>query len=136
MSNNDSQVTTLDDMPGTNQTVAVPAKPVAKPAIKVVAKPAVKVEVSPDADELAEVVAEVEQFFNAIIHPTGDEAGQDIVEIGVNGHLTRIPRGVPSRISHAVLHVLQNAVTDTYKVVGNDVVKRSVPRYPFSATPA
>ena len=71
-----------------------------------------------------------------IIHPTGDEAGQDIVELGVNGHLTRIPRGVPSRISHAVLHVLQNAVTDTYKVVGNDVVKRSVPRYPFSATPA
>ena len=109
----ESQVTTLDD-----------AAPVA------VNKP------SKVKSVVAATAESGEQFFNVTIHPTGDEAGSDIVEISINGYLSRLPRGVPCKVSAAVLHVLENAVVTHYKVNGDQVIERNVQRFPFSATPA
>lgn len=125
----DSQVTTLDD-----PVAAAPAAPASTKA-KATTKAAAPAAVAEPAADGAEV-EEVEKFYNVTIHPTGDESGSDVVEVGVNGYLTRLPRGVPCRVSAAVLHVLENAVVTSYKVNGDQVTERHVPRFPFSATAA
>jgi hypothetical protein len=107
----DSQVTTLEEAPALATTKTTKAK-VAKPS------------------------AEGAKFFNVLIHPTGDETSSSVVEVSVEGFLTRIPRGVSCRVSESILHVLQNAVVTTYKKMGDDVQEFNTPRFPFSATPA
>jgi hypothetical protein len=110
----DSQVTTLDDAPA----VVVPTKP-AKGS-KAAAAPA-----TTDGE-----------FFMVTVHATGDDVGSNAVEMGVNGYLYQIPRGVPCRVPKAVVEGLTNAVITTYKVVGADVVERDIQRFPFTAVPA
>lgn len=123
----DSKVTTLDDAP-----VVTAAAPVA-PKNKATHKAAPADVASDEADEDTPLD---ETFYNVTIHETGDQGGTDIVEVGVNGYLTRIPRGVPCRVSGAVLHVLQNAVTTSSIRNGDKVIERNIPRFPFTATPA
>jgi hypothetical protein len=109
----DSQVTTLDEAPAV-------ISPKVKAKAVVVSKP--------DADG--------KNYFNVLIHQTGDDSQSNIVEVSVDGYLTRIPRGIPCRISETVLHVLQNAVVTSYKKIGDDVTEVNIPRFPFSVSPA
>ncbi len=116
MANPDSQVTTLDEAPPVITSKLTKAKSM---AMEVTAE-------TPLTDDMVTVT----------IHPTGDESGNDIVDIGINGYLTRIPRGVPVRVSKDVAHVLENAVITTFKVNGDQVIERSTPRFPFSMVSA
>lgn len=120
MSSPESQVTTLDEAPAPVSSTKAAVK--GKGAII----PAVQVEDGKEAPKM----------FNVTVHATGDDAGNDAVDIQPNGRLYRLPRGVPCLVPHEVLHILENAVTTTYKVVGADVIERHIPRFPFSATPA
>lgn len=106
----DSQVTTLEEAPA----VVIP-----KAKAKAVAK----------------VAEDGKKYYEVIVHQTGDDSQSPVVDIQIDGFLTRIPRGVPCRVSEEVLHVLQNAVVTTYKKVGDEVQEVNIPRFPFSATP-
>ena len=108
----DSQVTTLDEAPAVVAPKAVPKAKAAKAA------------------------EDGKKYFDVLIHPTGDDSQSPVVDVQIDGYLTRIPRGVSCRVSEEVLHVLQNAVVTTYKKVGNEVQEVNIPRFPFSATPA
>jgi len=119
MANSDSQVTTLDEAP-----VVLTAKLSKAKAISESVSAAISL---PDPKD---------GFVILTIHPTGDESGNEIVDIGVNGYLTRIPRGIPVRVSKDVAHVLQNAVITTFKVNGDQVIQRNTPRFPFSMVSA
>lgn len=134
MSSNDSQVTTLDDAPAI---ASAPVKTTAKPlTAKAPAKaaPAADAPDTPDADSDA---AEPEiKMFNVTVHATNDASGNEVVDIQPNGRLYRLPRGVPCLVPEEVLHILENAVTTSYAVVGAAIVERNIPRFPFSATPA
>lgn len=121
MSNTDSQVTTLDDAPSAASASVKNPKTAAK---TVTAKAA-------DGDSVA-----VGPMFSVTVHATGDDTGNDIVEVQPNGRLYRLPRGVPCIVPLAVLHILENAIVTKYLQVGADVVERSIPRFPFTATPA
>lgn len=125
----DSQVTTLDDAPAT---AGAPIK-TAKTLTGKAAAPKTESAVSADAS-----TPEVEsvQMFNVTVHATGDDTGNDVVEVQPNGRLYRLPRGVPCRVPAEVLHILENAVVTKYKVVGAEVVESNIPRFPFTATPA
>ncbi len=107
----DSQVTTLDEVPAVVAPKAVPKAKAAKAA------------------------EDGKKYFEVLIHPTGDDSQSPVVDVQIDGYLTRIPRGVPCRVSEEVLHVLQNAVVTTYKKVGDAVTEVNIPRFPFSATP-
>ncbi|CDS48915.1 hypothetical protein [Polaromonas sp. CG9_12] len=119
--NADSQVTTLDDAPPV--VTAAPA-----PKVAAAAKAAPPSAAAADAAPVA--------MFTVTVHATGDDNGNDVVEIQPNGKLYRLPRGVPCLVPHEVLHILQNAVYTTYRNEGAAVIQRDIPRYPFSAVPA
>lgn len=106
----DSQVTTLEDTP------------VVQP------KPTKAKQAKPSDDG--------KKYYDVLIHMTGDDSQSPVVDIQIDGYLTRIPRGVNCRVSEEVLHVLQNAVVTTYKKVGDDVQEVNIPRFPYTATPA
>lgn len=113
MANPDSQVTTLDEAPPVmTSKVLTKAKAMAEPIV--------------------DATSPGEEFFMVTVHPTGDELGAEVVDVGVNGYLTRIPRGVPVRVNKSVLHVLQNAILTTFKINGDQVIERNTPRFPFS----
>lgn len=117
MSATESKVTTLDDE-------NTPAPVVGKAAK---GKAAAAPEGAP---------AEGETMFNVTVHATDGDAGSAAVDMCINGFLYQLPRGVPCRVPQSVVHGLENAVTTTYKVNGNDVTERNIPRFPFSAVPA
>ena len=124
--NSDSQVTTLDDAPP-----VVLAAPAPKVVPTAAAKPAAPNAAAKDAAD-----PEATAMFNITIHATGDDNGNDIVDIQPNGKLYRLPRGVPCLVPAEVLHILENAIYTTHKIVGDAVIERQIPRYPFTATPA
>lgn len=69
------------------------------------------------------------------IHPSGDDAGEEAVPVGVNGVVYQIPRGEPFEVPEEVVHALQNAVVTTYKTDGNGKAKEtSMPRYAISVS--
>lgn len=117
----ESQITTLDN----TEAVEVAASKTTKTKTKDVAKVV-------DATGTEDIT----KYFNVTVHPTGDDSGSDVVDISVNGYLTRLPRGVPCKVSEAVLHVLENAIVTSYRSNGDSVVARDIQRFPFSATPA
>lgn len=118
----DSQVTTLDDAP---QSADAGTQSHAHAAL-LAALP------TPPLDADGQSVA----MFNITVHATGDDAGNDIVEVQPNGKLYRLPRGVPCLVPEEVLHILQNAVVTKYSVVGAEIIERNIPRFPFTAVPA
>lgn len=119
----DSNVTTLDEQ-----------APVATvPAATTVA--ATKGKKAREQTINTELTAENEQLYMVTVHATGDDGGENAVDVCVNGYLYQLPRGVPCKVPHAVLHGLENAIVTTYKVNGNEIIERSVPRFPFSAVP-
>lgn len=132
MSSNKSQVTTLDDAPAT---ASAPVKTTAQALTGSAASEKVA-PAAPVGDEADAPKTEAAQMFNITIHATGDDAGNDIVEVQPNGRLYRLPRGVPCLVPAAVLHILENAVVSKYIVVGAGLVERSVPRFPFTAIAA
>jgi hypothetical protein len=117
----DSNVTTLDDQPPVITAPAVTTKQVKKTKEQLINTDLT------DANP---------QLYMITVHATGDDGGENAVEVCVNGYLYQLPRGVPCKVPHAVLEGLQNAIITTYKVNGNEIIERSVPRFPFSATPA
>lgn len=132
MSSNDSQVTTLDDAPAiASAPVKTTTKTLTGKAAAAKVEPAVSADDDADVPEVATA-----QMFNVTVHATGDDAGNDIVEVQPNGRLYRLPRGVPCLVPAAVLHILENAVVTKYKVVGAEVVESNIPRFPFTAIPA
>lgn len=122
----DSQVTTLDDAPPTTLKHTKAAAAAAAAAPKAAA----------DAATAASTDTAAVPMFHVTIHATGDDAGNDIVDLQPNGRLYRLPRGVPCLVPAEVLHILENAVVTKYIAVGADVVERSTPRFPFTAVPA
>ncbi len=108
----DSQVTTLEEAPAFGVPKAMAKAKANKPA------------------------EDGKKYFDLLIHQTGDETQSNVVEVSVEGFLTRIPRGITCRVSESVLHVLQNAVVTSYKKMGDEVMEVNIPRFPFSATPA
>jgi hypothetical protein len=126
MTTPDSQVTTLDDSAPVVMAAPKPAKP-AKP------QPAQAV---PDEAVPDEPAVDAVKMFHVTIHATGDDAGNDAVDIQPNGRLYRLPRGVSCLVPETVLNILKDAVVTTYKGVGDAVVEHQIPRFPFTATPA
>lgn len=58
------------------------------------------------------------------------------VDLGVNGHLIRVKRGVEVILDEAYVHVLQNSVVDTVREDENSVRHgHQFQRYPFTAMP-
>ena len=122
----DSQVTTLDDAPESTGTGAGAGNLSQIQASLLNALPAPSL--AADGQSVA--------MFNITVHASGDDAGNDIVEIQPNGKLYRLPRGVPCLVPEEVLHILQNAVVTKYSVVGAEIIERNIPRFPFTAMPA
>lgn len=122
MSSTDSKVTTLDDE-------QAPA-PVAAPVVK--AKKAAPAPVVAEAD--ANPAAEA--MYMVTVHATDGDAGNNAVDLCVNGYLYQLPRGVPCKVPESVLEGLRNAVTTKIKQVGSDIVEQNIPRFPYSAVPA
>ena len=67
------------------------------------------------------------------IHSTETEGGNDAVNVGLNGFMYQIPRGVACNVPEEVLQILSNAKTTTYKT-GADLkpVERTQNRFAFS----
>lgn len=122
MSSKESQVTTLDD-----ESTPTP----------VVAPKVVKAKSSASVDSAAQdAVPSGEAMFMVTVHATDGDAGNNAVDLCVNGYLYQLPRGVPCKVPEAVLEGLRNAVTTKHKVVGDSVITQNIPRFPYSAVPA
>lgn len=68
------------------------------------------------------------------VHASSDETGQNAVEVGVNGVVYQIPRGVPCAVPDEVIHVLENAKISVYKTVDGVTQEHLIPRFAFSVT--
>lgn len=68
------------------------------------------------------------------IHPTDTDGGGDAVNVGLNGFMFQIPRGLPVSVPEEVLEIIKNAKTTTYKAGSNgQAVERTVQRFAFTA---
>lgn len=70
------------------------------------------------------------------IHKTDGDTGSDNVPVSVNGKTWLIKRGVEVEVPAFVVEVLRNAVRDVYDFDErhNEIHRREVPAYPFSAS--
>ena len=112
------QISSIDDTPST------PAATAKKPSARGSASVAVT-----DAAESNEPKRRM-----LTIHASGDEAGQNAVEVGVNGVVYQIPRGVPCAVPDEVIGVLENAQISIYKTIDGETKEHLVPRFAFTVT--
>jgi hypothetical protein len=118
----DSNVTTLDDQA---PVATAPVVSVTTKQVKKTKEPLIN----------SELTDENPQLYMVTVHATGDDGGENAVDVCINGYLYQLPRGVPCKVPHAVLHGLENAIVTTYKVNGNEIIEKNTPRFPFSAVP-
>lgn len=130
MSSTESKITTLDDEQAPAPVVA-PVVKAKKAAPAPVVAPVADGDAAPDDAEPA-----AEAMYMVTVHATDGDAGNNAVDLCVNGYLYQLPRGVPCKVPEAVLEGLRNAVTTKHKVVGDTVVEQNIPRFPYSAVPA
>ncbi len=131
MSSTDSKITTLDDEQAPAPVVAPVVKAKKSAPAPVVAEAAADGDAAPD-----DAAPAAEAMYMVTVHATDGDAGNEAVDLCVNGYLYQLPRGVPCRVPERVLEGLRNAVTTKHKVVGDSVIEQNIPRFPFSAVPA
>ena len=121
MSNNTTQVSDIDDVkPQTG--AAAPAKGAAS---KEGAKRTVKVD--------GHDIALSGNKKTITIHTSDAEGGQDAVNIGLNGYMYQVPRGVPVDVPAEVVGILENARTSTFHPnKDGELVERIHNRFAFS----
>lgn len=82
----------------------------------------------------AEGAPTTEQRRMVTIHTTGDDGGQNAVNIGVNGYVYNIPRGVPVPLPEEAIEVLTNAKFKMWREVNKEMVPFEVPRFSFTVS--
>ncbi len=113
------QISSIDDTPST------PAATAKKPSARGSASVAVPDAASESNEPKRRMLT---------IHASGDEAGQNAVEVGVNGVVYQIPRGVPCAVPEEVIGVLENAQISIYKTIDGETKEHLVPRFAFTVT--
>lgn len=122
------QISSIDDTPAVQAPAAKTVK--GKGASSTASAPT-------QADAQAgEVVAEAQAPVRRMltIHASNDETGQNAVEVGVNGVVYQIPRGVPCAVPEEVIGVLENAQISVYKTVNGEAQEHLVPRFAFTVS--
>lgn len=119
------QISSIDDAPE----VVKPAATTAATATGGKAAKAARAAAAP-ADEAAAPA----KRRHVTVHASSDETGQNAVEVGVNGVVYQIPRGVPCAVPDEVIHVLENAKISVYKTVDGVTQEHLIPRFAFSVT--
>lgn len=121
------QISSIDDAPE----VVKPATATTAAAGGKAAKAARAAAASTDAGGEAATPAKRR---HVTVHASSDETGQNAVEVGVNGVVYQIPRGVPCAVPDEVIHVLENAKISVYKTVDGVTQEHLIPRFAFSVT--
>ena len=66
------------------------------------------------------------------IHTTGDDDGQNAVNIGVNGYVYNIPRGIPVPLPEEAIEALTNAKYKMWREVNKEMQAFEVPRFSYT----
>jgi hypothetical protein len=69
------------------------------------------------------------------IHTSEAEGGHDAVPIGLNGYMYQVPRGMPVEVPAELVSILENAKVTTYHPAGNgstELIERVSNRFAFS----
>lgn len=67
------------------------------------------------------------------IHTSDAEGGQDAVNIGLNGYMYQVPRGIPVDVPAEVVHILENAKSSTFHPnKDGQLIERVHNRFAFS----
>lgn len=115
------QISSIDDTPATPAPSAAPSKGKARAAAAAGA--------GSDAVE-----SDGPKRRMLTIHASGDEAGQNAVEVGVNGVVYQIPRSTPCAVPEEVIEALTNAEVSIYKTTDGVTKEHKVPRFAFTVT--
>lgn len=75
-----------------------------------------------------------EQKFRLTVHKSGEDKAP-MIQVGVNGKIWHIKKGVEVIVPESVVEVLRNAIKDVYTQEGGTLVQSELHSYPFSASP-
>ena len=114
------QIITLDAAPAQSETPAKKAKADSKPAVV------------PERTTTGAADGFSGRKVRVVINAGSDDLDKEPVDIGLNGTTWRIKRDEEVVIPEEVFEVLKNAVTTTYKNVGDKVEERAVRRFSYS----
>lgn len=115
---NDSQVSSIDDVPASTPATAAKASGAKR---------------QPKVD--GHDIALSGKKKTITIHTSDAEGGHDAVPIGLNGYMYQVPRGMPVEVPEELVEILQNAKTSTYHPAGNgstELIERVNNRFAFS----